>query len=87
MILLSFSVKRKGRPPERESIISFPGFPGGSDSKESACMQETQVQCLGQQDPLEKGVATHPSILDWRIPWTKEPSVLQFMDSKRVRHN
>ena len=39
-------------------------------------MQETQVQSLGQEDPLEKGIATHFSILAWRIPWTEEPGGL-----------
>ena len=55
---------------------------GGSDSKESAnlpAMWETQVQFLGEKDPLEKGTATHSSILAWRIPWTEEPSGLQSM--------
>ena len=42
-------------------------------------LQETQVQSLGQEDPLEKGMATHSSILDWRILWTEEPGGLQFM--------
>ena len=42
-------------------------------------MQETQVQSLGQEDPLEKGMATYFSILGWRIPWTEEPSGLQSM--------
>ena len=41
-------------------------------------MQETQVPSLGQEDPLEKGIATHSSILAWRIPWTEEPGGLQF---------
>ena len=41
-------------------------------------MQETQVQSLGQEDPLEKGMATHSSILAWRTPWTEEPGRLQF---------
>ena len=43
--------------------------------------QGTQVQSLGQEDPLEKGMATHSSILAWRIPWTKEPDGLQSMGS------
>ena len=51
----------------------MPLFPGNSGSEESASMQETQVRSLGQEDPLEKGIATHPSILAWRIPWTEEP--------------
>ena len=50
-------------------------------------MQETQVQSLGQEDLLEEEMATHSSILAWRIPWTKEPGRLQFMGSQRVRHD
>ena len=46
------------------------GFPGGSASKESTCNAEGLVQSLGWEDPLEKGTATHSSILAWRIPWT-----------------
>ena len=49
-------------------------------------MQETQVQSLGQEDLLEKGMATYFTILAWRIPWTKEPGKLQSMGSQRVRH-
>ena len=47
--------------------------------KNPPVMQETQVQSLGQEDPLEKGMATHSSILAWKIPWTEEPSGLQYM--------
>ena len=51
-------------------------------------MQETQVQTLGQEDPLEKEVATHCSVLAWEIPWTEEPGRLQSMESqKSVGHN
>ena len=50
-------------------------------------MQEIQVQSLGQEDPLEKGMATYPSILAWRIPWAEEPGGIQSMESQRVRHN
>ena len=50
-------------------------------------MQETQVWSLGQEDPLEKGMATHSSILVWRIPWTEDPGRLQSMGSQRIRHN
>ena len=46
-------------------------------------MQETQARSLGQGDPLEKGMATHASILAWKIPWTKEPSGLQSMGSQK----
>ena len=45
------------------------------------------IQSLGQEDPLEEGMATHSSILAWRIPWTEEPGGLQSMGSQRVRHN
>ena len=50
-------------------------------------MQETRVQFLGQEDPLEKDMATHSSILAWRTPWTEEPGELQSVGSQRVRHN
>ena len=48
---------------------------------------ETQVGSLGQEDPLEEGMATQSSILPWRIPWTQEPGGLQSMGSQRVRHD
>ena len=66
------------------------GFPGGSDSKESACSAETQVQSLGWEDVPEKRMATHSSILVWRIPWTEKPSRLQFMglqSQTQLSHN
>ena len=50
-------------------------------------MQETQVQSLGQEAPLEKGMATHSSTLAWRIPWTEEPGRLQSMGLQRVGHD
>ena len=50
-------------------------------------MQETWVQSLGRKDLLEKEMATHSSILAWKIPWTEEPGRLQSMGSQRVRHN
>ena len=50
--------------------------------KKLPAMQETQLQSLGQKDPLKKGVATHSSILAWRIPWTEEPGGLQSMGHK-----
>ena len=55
--------------------------------KNPAAIQETWVRPLVQEDPLEKGMATHSSILAWRIPWTEEPGGLQSMGSQRVRHN
>ena len=50
-------------------------------------MLETWVQSLGQEDLLEKEIATHSSILAWKIPWTEEPGRLQFMGLQRVRYN
>ena len=55
--------------------------------KNSPAIQETWVQSLGQEDSLEKGMGTHPSILAQRIPWTEEPGRLEFMGSQRVRYN
>jgi len=52
--------------------------------KNPPAMQETKVQSLGQEDPLEKGMAAHSSILVWRISWTEEPGELQSMGSQRV---
>ena len=50
-------------------------------------VQETWVQPMGREDPLEEKTATHPSTLAWRIPWTEKSSRLQFMGSQRVRHD
>ena len=55
--------------------------------KNLPAMQETRVRSLGWEDPLEKEMATHSSILAWRIPWAEEPGGLQSMGSQRVRHN
>ena len=56
--------------------------------KNLPAMKETQVQPLGQEDPLENGMATHSSVLAWRIPWTEEPGGLQqSMGSQRVGHD
>ena len=55
--------------------------------KNLPAMQETQVRSLGREDSLEKGTATHSSILAWRIPWTEEPGGLQSMGSQRIGHN
>ena len=73
-------------------ICVFPGkgFPGGSAVKNPLAMQETHetyVQFLGQEDPLEKGMATHSSLLAWRIPWTEEPGGLWSIGSQRVGLN
>ena len=50
-------------------------------------MQETRFRSLGQEDPLEKGMAAHSGILTWRIPWTEEPGRLQSMGLQRVGHD
>ena len=55
--------------------------------KNLPAVQETRVQSLGQEDPLEKGMATHPCILAWRIPWAEETGGLQSMGSPRVGQN
>ena len=55
--------------------------------KNLPAMQETWVRSLGQEDPLEEGMATHSSILAWRIPWTEEPGRLQSMGLPRVGHD
>ena len=66
------------------------GFPSGSVGKESPAMQETQemqVHSMGGEDPLEEDMATHSSILTWRIPWTEEAGGLQSMGSHTVGHD
>ena len=65
-------------------IILLSHFSGGASGKEHMCLptqetQETYIQSLGQEDPLEKDMAIHSSILDWRIPWREEPGGLQSM--------
>ena len=64
------------------------GFPHASDGKEPACSTgDPGFDPWVREYPLEKGMATHPSILAWRIPWTEDPSGLQSMGLQRVRHN
>ena len=65
----------------------YEGFPGGSAVKNLPAMQEIRVQSLSQEDPLEKGMATHSSILDWRIPWTEEPGELRSIGLQRIGHD
>ena len=55
--------------------------------KNLPAIQESQVQSLGPENPLEKGMAPHSSILAWRIPWTEEPDGVQSMGLQRVGHN
>ena len=68
------------------SKISW-GFPGGSDGKRSACNARDLCSIPGWEDPLEKEMATHSSILARRIPWTEEPGSLQSVESQRVGYH
>ena len=56
-------------------------------AKRLPAMKETRVRSLGQEDPLEKEMATHSSTLAWKIPWTEEPGRLQSMGLQRVEHD
>ena len=70
--------------------VALTNFPDSSVGKESACsagVSRETGSILGSEDPLEKGMATHSSILAWRIPWTEEPGALQSMGLRRVRHD
>ena len=69
---------------------SLMSFPGGASGKESTCQcrRRRDVDSIpGSEDPLEEGMATHSSILAWRIPWTEEPGGLQSMGLQRTEHN
>ena len=69
--------------PAFSTVISLSeGFPVAQRGKRLPAVQETQVPSLGREDPLEKGMATHSSILPWRIPRTEEPGGLQSMGSQ-----
>ena len=69
-----------------QGSVSTTGFPGGLDHKESAGNAGDRVQSLGQEDPLEKGIATHSSILAWEIPRREEPSRLLSMGLSRQEY-
>ena len=75
------SISQLLQPPKR----------GGTESaqrlKRLPTMRETWVRSLGREDPLEKEMATHSSVLAWRIPWTEELGGLQFTGSQRVKHD
>ena len=71
----------------KERAFQTEGFPSGSVVKNSPAMQEMWVQSLGQEDPPEKEMATHSSILTWEIPWTEEPGRLQSKGCKRIGHD
>ena len=63
------------------------GFPGSSVVKNPLANAGTQVQLLDEEDPLEKKMATHSSILAWRIPWREETGRVQSIGSKRISYN
>ena len=86
-ILQQISTKLKSPLTEDGEVE---GLPSGLAVKNPRAMQERQetwVWPLSREDPLEEGMATHSSILAWRIPWTEEPSGLQSMELQRVRHD
>ena len=83
-----WKAKEFGSIPRSDKSLNWPlGFSGGLDCKESACNAGDQLRFLGQEDPLEKGMATHSTILAWTIPWTDEPSRLQSMGLQTVGHD
>ena len=65
-------------------LITYWSFPGDSDGKNLPATWETHIHSLDGEDPLEKGMTTHSSILAWRIPWTEEPVTVHGL--QRVRH-
>ena len=71
----------------RDKALPSRRLPGWLSAKESDVLQETQVPSLGQEEPLEEDMATHCSILSWKVPWTEEPGGLQSMGSQRARHD
>ena len=74
-------------PPLLLSSFSFKrGFPSGSVIKNLPANTEIQVRSLGWEDPLEEGMATHSSVLAWKVPWTEEPGRPESVGSRRVRH-
>ena len=68
-------------------LVGYLGFPGGSDGKEFACNMGDLSSIPGLEDPLEEEMATHSSILAWRIPLMERPGRLQSMGSQRVKHD
>ena len=86
----NWGIKEKHEGNYNVAYVKLQGFPSGSVVKNQPAMQETQetqVQFLDWEDLLEKGMATHTSILAWRIPWTEKPGRLQSIGSQRVGHD
>ena len=83
-LLSPASLKVKGN---KQYCLSTDSFPVAQMVKNLPAVQETQVGSLGWEDPLERGMATHSSVLAWKIPWTEEPGGLQSMGSQRLEHS
>ena len=87
---MRMTTTKKGIDADSVFISHSPGFlgsPGSSAVNNLPAVQEAWVQSLGQEDLLEKKMATHSSTLAWEIPWTEEPAGLQTMGSQRVKHD
>ena len=84
---MSFGMRNQGHLCEILHPFLPQDFPEAQMVKNLPAMQETQVRSLGQEDTLEREMATHSSILAWRISWTEEPGRLQSMGLQRVGHN
>ena len=74
---MKLAILLNGREINKERTATNTGNVSQTSVKNLSAMQETQVQSLGREDPLEKEMAAHPSILTWKIPWTEEPGLLQ----------
>ena len=76
-------------PRAKQACVPLPslGFAGGSVAKNPPAKQETQLQSLGREDPLEEEMATHSRMLAWKIQWAEKPGELQSMGLQRVRHD
>ena len=68
-------------------LLAFLGGSAVKKKKNQPAIQETWVQSLSSEDPLEEGMATHPGILAWEIPWTEEPGGLSSIELQRVGHD
>ena len=85
MFILGHIITHNVYEKQISDLLPFPwGFPGGTVVKNRLSMQEPWVRSLGWEDPLEEEMATHSSILAWRIPWTEEPGGLQSMGLQKV---
>ena len=87
---LAAAASQKGRAAPEGFQRGRVSVTADSAEKELSFIKEHQlsrVQSLGQEDPLEEGMATHSSTLAWRIPWTEEPGGLQFTGSQRIRRD